>query len=467
MIGVSVMHSLVAKIFLAYWLAAGVVIVIADLQPHKLVHTPELSDALDTSLTMNARGLIGAYKSGNCASVAGWHNQPSDGIALTSSDGRLLCGDLKTAGLQQLIAGAVAGKARTTRDFSRYQIIAVPITGPDGGLYVLLVKSHYSSVLHVFGSLPGSKTIEVSVVVTFFLAILIVLPLRRLRTAARQIADGNLSARVNAGFFSRCMTRISLRDDIDGLMRDFNAMAERLQSLVNAQKLLMRDVSHELRSPLARLAVALELAKDGRADSLPVHLARIERESLRLNSLIGHILSFSYIESIRDLRRSVDLSLNALVQELLPDVQYEAEGRHCRIVTCTPRDFIVTGDSDMLRHAVENIVRNAIRYSPAGGTVEIDIDIDEKDGCPGAVLRVSDSGPGVAEDKLHLILNPFYRAESRRGSSSGFGIGLAIADRAAHLHAGQIVARNRKGGGLVVEMSLPLAPSFAQLGQTA
>jgi two-component system sensor histidine kinase CpxA len=456
------MHSLVAKIFLAYWLAAGVVIVIADLQPHKLVHTPELSDALDTSLAMNGHGLIGAYKSGNCTSVSAWRGQPSDGISLTSSDGRVLCGDLKTTGLQHLIADAVAGKIRTTRDFPLYQVIAVPVTGPDGSLYVLLVKSHYSSVLHVFGSMPGSKTIEISVVVTFFLAVLIVLPLRRLRAAARQIASGNLSARVNAGFFSRILARLSLRDDIDGLMRDFNAMAERLQSLVNAQKLLLRDVSHELRSPLARLAVALELAKDGPGDSIPVHLARIERESLRLNSLIGHILSFSYIESICDLRRSVDLSLNTLVQELLPDVQYEAEGRHCHIVTSTPRDFIVTGDSDMLRHAVENIVRNAIRYSPAGGTVEINIDTEEKDGRRGAVLRVSDTGPGVAEEKLNLILNPFYRAEdSRRGATSGFGIGLAIADRAAHLHAGQIVARNRKGGGLVVEMSLPLAPSLS------
>jgi two-component system sensor histidine kinase CpxA len=456
------MLSLVTKIFLAYWLAAGVVIVVADLEPHKLVHTPELSDALDTSLIMNGRSLAAAYKAGNCSTAAQWHDGSTDAVALASPDGRELCGDLPTTGLTKLIAAAVSTKTRTTRDFSVYQVIADPITAADGTRYVLLVKSHYSSVLHVFGSLPGSKTIEISAVVTFFLAILIVLPLRRLRAAARQIADGNLGARVSAGFFARLLARLSLRDDIDGLNHDFNAMAERLQSLVNAQKLLLRDVSHELRSPLARLAVALELAKDGSGDRVKLHLDRIERESLRINSLIGHILSFSYIESIRDLHHSVELSLSNLVEELLPDVQYEAEGRHCRIVTSTPRDFIVTGDSDMLRHALENIVRNAIRYSPAGGTVEIDIDAEEKNGRAGAVLRVSDNGPGVAEEKLNLILNPFYRAgDSRRGTSNGFGIGLAIADRAAHLHAGQIVARNRTGGGLVVEMSLPLSPSYS------
>jgi len=143
-------------------------------------------------------------------------------------------------------------------------------------------------------------------------------------------------------------------------------------------------------------------------------------------------------------------------------VQYEAEGRDCRIVTSTPRDFIVTGDFDMLRHALENIVRNAIRYSPAGGTVEIKIDSEERDGRAEAVLRVSDAGPGVAEEKLNLILNPFYRAsDSRRGHTSGFGIGLAIADHAAHLHAGQIIAKNREDGGLIVEMSLPLASSLS------
>jgi len=460
------MHSLIAKIFLAYWLAAGVAIIFADLQPHKLVHTPELSDALDTSLAINGRSLIDAYRTGQCSTANQWHSNVSDAIGLVSTDARPLCGDIAPTGFERLITRAKTTNQRTTCDFARYQVIALPIIGPDGARYILLVKSSYTSTLQVFGFLPGSKTIEISVVVTFFLAILIVLPLRRLRAAARQIAGGNLDARVNAGFFSRLLGHLGMRDDIDGLLHDFNGMAGRLQSLVNAQQLLLRDVSHELRSPLARLAVALELARDisqkGTSGQVHTHLDRIERESVRLNSLIGHILSFSYIESIRDLHHSVELSLSSLVQELLPDVQYEAENRDCRIVTSTAHDCIVSGDSDMLRHALENIVRNAIRYSPPGGTVEINVAPYESEGRPSAVLRVSDTGPGVAEDKLSLILNPFYRAgDSRRGSSNGFGIGLAIADRAAHLHAGQIVARNREGGGLVVEMSLPLATSFS------
>ncbi len=456
------MHSLIAKIFFAYWLAAGVAIIYSDLQPHKLIHTPELSDALDTSLTINGRSLVDAYRTGKCSNPAAWSAQASDTIRLVSVDGKTLCGNLDTSRLARLIAAANSGNKRITQDFTHYQVIAVPVVGNDATRYILLVKSRYTSALQIFGFLPGAKTLEISIVVTFFLAILIVLPLRRLRAATRQIADGDLDARVSAGFFARALARVGLRDDIDGLMRDFNGMAARLQSHVNGQQLLLRDVSHELRSPLARLAVALELARDmtgeGASCEIQAHLDRIELESVRLNSLIGHILSFSYIESIRDLHHSVDLSLTSLVNELLPDVQYEAEGRQCHIVTSTPRDCIVNGDSDMLRHALENIVRNAIRYSPAGGTVEINVAPEQSNGQASAVLRVSDTGPGVAEEKLNLILNPFYRASDvRRGSSNGFGIGLAIADRAAHLHAGKIVARNRKGGGLVVELSLPLA----------
>jgi two-component system sensor histidine kinase CpxA len=360
----------------------------------------------------------------------------------------------------QLVKDAVAQQKLLSRSLALYQVLAAPIRAPDGSQYVLLVKSRYKSALHMFGLLPGVRTLETSVAVTFLLGVLVAWQFRRLRAAAREIADGNLEARVKLGGFSRAIERLGIRDDIDELTHDFNTMAERLQSLVAALKLLIRDVSHELRSPLARLAVALELAKDSPGDELHMHLARIEHESLRLNSLIAHLLSLSYIESIRDLPHSALIDLTSIVQELMPDVQYEAEGRNCSIITMTNRDSQVTGDSEMLRRALENIVRNAIRYSPAGGTVEITIDREERDGRLDAVLRVSDSGPGVAEEKLEQILNPFYRAgDMRRSSSSGFGIGLAIADRAARLHSGQIVARNRAGGGLVVEMLLPLSPA--------
>ena len=306
------MHSLLLKIFLAYWLAASVVIIVSDLQPHRLIHTPELSDALDTSLSVIGQSVVEAHESGNCAHVTQWLHRGSDSIGLVSSSGQTLCGDLPLTGLEKLIAESGSAGKRMTRDFARYQVIAAPVLARDGTHYTLLIKSGYTSTLEIFGFLPGIRTLQISIVVTFFLAVLIVLPLRRLRAATQRIADGKLDTRLRSGFFSRTLAHLGLRDDIDGLMGDFNGMAGRLQSLVNAQKLLLRDVSHELRSPLARLAVALELArdhvKDSPSDKARTHLDRIERESVRLNTLIGHILSFSYTETIRELHHSVDLS---------------------------------------------------------------------------------------------------------------------------------------------------------------
>lgn len=451
------MYSLLLKIFLFYWVAASLVIVLAFFEPHRLVHTPELTDALTTSLEANADSLISAYNSGSCSTALRATDAQGENIALALPEGRVLCGNFSTDNYQQLIRRAISEQTVVARSLVRYQVLAVPIRTQNNEQYVLLVKSPYKSALHVFGLLPGIRTLETSLAVTGLLGILIALQFRRLRGAARRIADGDLDVRVKVGRFSRLIARLGIRDDFDELTRDFNKMAERLQSLVTGHKLLIRDISHELRSPLARLAVALELAKVSPPEKLQAHLARIEHESVRLNGLIAHLLSFSYIDNIHDPPPAMCISLRNLIQELMPDIQFEAESRHCKIVTITNSELVVNGDSDMLRHALENIVRNAIRYSPADSTVEIAIDREERDGRVDAVLRVSDRGPGVAEEKLSLILNPFYRAaDSRRTSSSGFGIGLAIAVRVARLHSGQITARNRAGGGLVVEMSLPL-----------
>ncbi len=456
------MHRLVFKIFLAYWMAAGIVIAISDLEPHRHIHTPELMDAIDGALGANGRTLLHAYESGDCSSTLGWLNTAEQSISLATPDGKILCGTLDSASVSTLIVTTVREQKRNTDNYPLFQMIATPIQGPNGEPYILLFKNSYSSALHFYGLLPGYTTISVSAVVTLFLAILVAFPIRRLSDAARRIAAGNLEARVRSGPVTRFLTSLRMEDDIDKLVRDFNGMAERLQTLVTAQKLLLRDVSHELRSPLARLAVALELTREGPPDARNTNLARIERESHCLNALIGRILTFSYIESIREIRHSNDLSLASLVEELLPDVQFEADARRCHIVTTTMQSCVVRGDGDMLRSALENIVRNAISYTPVNGIVQIEVDSAEQEDGSFAVLRVSDTGPGVADEKLKLILNPFYRAgSSRRASTSGFGVGLAIADRAASLHAGKIIARNRQGGGLIVEMYLPLPAATA------
>jgi two-component system sensor histidine kinase CpxA len=189
---------------------------------------------------------------------------------------------------------------------------------------------------------------------------------------------------------------------------------------------------------------------------MKVHLNRIERETTKLNNLISQLVSLSYMDTMQNIQRA-NLSLNTVITDLLPDVQYEASGRHCHIVATMVRDCVVRGDAALLHRALENIVRNAIHYTPENSVVQIDLNTGEEGGVQQAVLRVTDDGPGVPEEELDAILRPFYRVDrSRQSSTGGFGIGLAIADRAVRLHDGDIVARNSPAGGLAVEIRLPL-----------
>jgi len=235
-------------------------------------------------------------------------------------------------------------------------------------------------------------------------------------------------------------------------------MAERLQSLVAAQRVLFRDISHELRSPLARLSVALELARETGPSSMRAPLDRIEVETERVNDLIGQLLSLSHMETVQELSQTADFSLGDLVASIIPDVQYEANRSRCHVVATTLHECPVHGDPILLLRAIENVVRNAIRYTPENGVVEVDVEKVERNGSSLAVVRVADSGPGVPPDELISILQPFYRIDkSRQRTTGGFGVGLAIADRAVKLHSGEIRASNRPEGGLVVEMTFPFS----------
>jgi signal transduction histidine kinase len=323
--------------------------------------------------------------------------------------------------------------------------------------YIMLLKNNYSSALQVYGLLPGYTTIAISCVVTMFLAFLIALPIRRLRTAAQQIATGKLDARVCWGKLSEKIYGFNGQDDIAKLVQDFNHMAERLQALAESQRVLLRDVSHELRSPLARLRVSLGLGRRDASPAMRVHLDRIESETQRLNELIGQILSLSYLETIQEIEAPGDVSLSELVLDLLPDFQYEAAQSSCVITTMIAPDCNVRGDSELLRAAVENIVRNAIRYVPNSGLIHVETASMEREGKKLSVVRISDNGPGIPDKELKLVLEPFYRADkSRHWHQTGFGIGLAIANRAAGVHGGTISILNRPEGGLTVEMCFPL-----------
>jgi two-component system sensor histidine kinase CpxA len=452
------MYGLVAKIFVAYWITAAIVITIANvINPEQLRRPEMIRQVVRTSLALNGHILAREYELGGCSALNKDIAAGEGQIYLASPSGQFLCDSLSDSDIESLVIKAQTVGNLASKRYGFYQLVAFSITSISGRPYLVFLKSPYNSPLQLFGWLPGITTFAISGVVTMALAFMLTWPIRTLRRAARQIATGNLNARVSWAGLSGDV-KLRKGDEIQGLMSDFNEMASRLQALVDSQRLLLRDVSHELRSPLSRLNVALELGREEATGTMYVHLDRIEREALRLNNLIGQLMALSHMETIHEVSRPENLSLNKLVIDLLPDLQYEAKGRKCHITATIVRNCVVRGDAELLQRALENVIRNAIRYTPEDGVIKIDLDTDESNGMRRAVLSVSDDGPGVPDDELEAILRPFYRVDkSRQSSTGGFGIGLAIADRAVHLHEGRLVARNSSSGGLRVEMHVPLA----------
>jgi len=290
--------------------------------------------------------------------------------------------------------------------------------------------------------------------VCYLLSWYLIKPIVRLRTATRQLAAGDLTARIGAPGATR-------RDEVAGLMRDFDAMAERIETLLNAQSRLLNDISHELRSPLARLNVALGLARQRAGVESTDMLDRIELEASRLNELIGRILTLARLEDGEQLVPQTPVPLNELVQSVAEDAEFEAQARHCHV---NPKiedgNWDVRGNASLLHSAVENVVRNAIRYTAEGTAVEVELTREMRTGASEAVLRVSDAGPGVPPDALNKLFEPFYRLDEARGrQTGGVGLGLAITERAVRFHGGKVAALNRKPSGLIVEIRLPLISS--------
>jgi len=284
-----------------------------------------------------------------------------------------------------------------------------------------------------------------AVLLCYWLAFHLTSPLRALQKAVERFGRGDFSARVNS-------TR---RDEMGQLARTFDRMAGRIETLLTAERRLLGDISHELRSPLARLGVAIELARTG--EDLDSHLNRIQKESDRLNALVGQLLQVTRAEGDPASLRQSPLRLDELVVQLAEDARLEAASRGCRIELAECRPVTVTGDPELLRRAVENVIRNAIRYAPHDSAVEIGLASDGGR----ARITVRDSGPGVPEESLERIFDAFYRVDTDRNrASGGIGLGLSIARRAIHLHHGAIRARNAQPG-LELELELPVAPERA------
>jgi two-component system sensor histidine kinase CpxA len=275
-------------------------------------------------------------------------------------------------------------------------------------------------------------------------------PVKKLKTVVQSFAEGNLDVRITPELGKR-------RDELADLGREFDHMAEQIAALISSQKRLLADISHELRSPLARLTVALELARKNTSDKGMAALDRIEMESERVNALVGQLLALTRLESGAERVPPEMLALEDLVQQVIDDANYEAKPQHKEVKVLQLSPCRVRGSSELLRSGIENVIRNAIRYTAVGTAVEVSLTwkLDT------AVLTVRDHGPGVPEAELAHIFEPFYRVgEARERSSGGVGLGLSIADRTIKLHGGTVRAENVPGG-LLITIELPVSPAPA------
>jgi two-component system sensor histidine kinase CpxA len=244
------------------------------------------------------------------------------------------------------------------------------------------------------------------------------------------------------------------RDEFGDLVRDFNLMASKTENLISSQRQLMYDVSHELRSPLSRMNVALDLLH--RRVGEDSALQHMEIDLRRLNEMITRLLTVAKLDAASALQTHVRVNLNELVSSIAVDAEFEAQEKGKRVVVVPQADLVVLGDPNLLRSAIENVLRNAMRYTSPGTAVEIVLHVLPAAAPQQAIIAVRDYGNGVPEDELKNIFKPFYRVTDGRGNeSTGAGLGLAITERIVTLHEGRIRAINEPGGGLRVEMTFP------------
>jgi two-component system, OmpR family, sensor histidine kinase CpxA len=448
-------RSVFVKILLWFWtslvlVALALELAITATSTPVEVRVARFSDSVLSDHTREAVTILDRDGAGGAAAfLADLERRTRIHALLLDRDGREVTGRaVPPKALAVAVRALDSGQTEIDAD-GQTAVKARAVTMSDGRRYVLVAALPVGLMRLLHDGLAAQLLRLLAVALTaaaacYGLARYVTRPLAVLRSATRALAQGNLAVRVGPSMGGA--------DEFAELGRDFDRMAGRLDALVTAERRLLRDISHELRSPLARLNVALGLARQ-RAGDDQTALDRIEREAERLNSLIGELLMLARMESgaARAVQEPIDLV--TIVHEVVEDAAFEAKGRGRAVQLTETCDAVVRGDPELLRSAVENVVRNAVRHTWESTAVEVSL---RRAGPACVRLRVRDHGSGVPEAALPYIFEPFYRVgDARERGTGGVGLGLTIVQRTIRLHEGTVYAANAPAGGLVVELTLP------------
>ncbi len=456
------MRSLFLKIFLWFWLANAIlvaVLVAANvwvLSPGGPPGRQAVLQIVSKSMSLAGRLAVESFDRGGRAALDEFlsKTKTDTGIPmnLLGADGRPLGSAPVTSGAHPSIEEAIrTGNAGVERTESA-AFVTQPFQATDGRSFLML------------GELPtpfGGGNVWRALVLLLLAAVLtaggvcyalarhLTAPVRRLQTATWRLADGQLDVRVRKAGGGR-------HDELGDLERDFDYMAERIATLLKTQRRLLWDISHELRSPLARVSVAVGLARRNEGSERESAIDQIERDTGRLNDLITRLLALARLESGIDNGPPQTVDMGQLVRDIAADAQFEATSRGCRVCVVECESCNATASPDVLRSAVENVVRNAVVYTAPNTDVVLRFSRTNSSSGPVGVLEVRDHGPGVPDHELSDIFRPFHRSTDGRRRNVSTGLGLSIAERAIRSHGGSIRAANAPGGSLLVEIRLPV-----------
>jgi two-component system sensor histidine kinase CpxA len=453
------MQSLFVRIFVLFWIAMALIV------GGSIAITFTVAAREYESAEQQRRPNVGIEASevvaqGGVTALRAWlarnkNALPDRDLFIIGPDGRDILGRRLTESAARRMESLEARGASPPPGNFRPPRYAPQIVAPDGSTYTVLLVPRRPSIFGAL-SLPDiSLTIlgialAVSALASGWLARHLSAPIRRIQAGARALAAETLDSRegdsrVSAGLEDR-------NDEVAVLARDFDAMAEKLRANRAAITQLLRDISHELRSPLARMRVAVGLARQSTAD-LPRQIDRMELEIERLDGLISQVLKLARLHGteIPFDREMVDI--DEVIEDVVRDANFEGAIKGCTVNLAGSANVSLHANRELLASAIENVLRNAVRYSPRDAPVDVSVERREADGVS---ITIRDHGPGVPADELERIFQPFYRvAESRDRDTGGEGIGLAITSQVMKTHGGSANARTLAGGGLEVRLTLP------------